>query len=292
MCIIVLKKINGKNILAKNRDRNYKPKIQIIHELRNGIEIAYIRDMNTEWCEGLNQHGIGIINAALEIEYDENPTAVDNDIHEESKQKYLNALAKASPEEMIDNMFSSKFYNDISLQGHNIIAGSRFGLHLESKTNVKPEAKILLDDTYIFTNHGINLKNTGYLYGVPLISSILRKKLIENEFANNQINEVDEVFKLMNKNYGNIIIDYHPYRNNKKVIWTTGQLLLNLTDKVLMYRYDVENSYFEGIINKLPINYVPIIKIDVKSTKKNIQYSELPMSKSDIDEIINKYTKK
>lgn len=292
MCIIVLKKFNGKTILAKNRDRNYKPKIQIIHEVRNGVEIAYIRDMNTEWCEGLNQYGIGIVNAALEIEYDENPLAVDNDVHEESKQKYLNTLAKSNPEEIIDNMFTKNFYTDISLQGHNMIAGSRFGLHLESKTNVKPVAKILNEDTYVFTNHGINLQNTGYLYGVPLISSILRKKLIDHEFANNQVNESEDIFKLMNKNYGDISIDFHPYRNNKKVVWTTGQILLNLTDKILMYKYDVENSYFQGVINKLPENYVPIIKIDAQPTKKNIQYSELPIPKSEIDIIIDKYTKK
>jgi hypothetical protein len=292
MCIIILKKIKNKIILAKNRDRNYKPRIQIVHELINGVEIAYIRDMNTEWCEGLNQYGIGIINAALEIEYDENPLNVDNDVHLESKRKYLNTLAKNKSSEIIDNIFDKNFYTDISLQGHNMIASPKFSLHLESKTNVKPIAKILYDDTYVFTNHGINLKNTGYLYGVPLISSILRKKLIDYEFMNNSIEEPEDVFKLMNKNYNDLSIDYHPYRNNKKVIWTTGQLLLNLTDKILMYQYDTENSYFMGIINNLPTDYTPIIKIDVKPTMKNQNNYNLPVSKDEIDKIINQYTKK
>jgi hypothetical protein len=36
MCVILCTKIKGKQILAKNRDRTYKPNIEIIHEIING----------------------------------------------------------------------------------------------------------------------------------------------------------------------------------------------------------------------------------------------------------------
>ena len=65
MCVILYTEIDGKKILAKNRDRNYKPHIQIIHEIVNGIEIAYIKDIDTGWVEGLNEHGYGLVNATL-----------------------------------------------------------------------------------------------------------------------------------------------------------------------------------------------------------------------------------
>jgi len=290
MCVILFKKINGKLILAKNRDRNYKPKIKIIHEIFNGVEIAYIRDLNTEWCEGLNEYGYGIINAALEIEYDENPFSVDNNIYLDSKFKYLMALSKIN-EELIDFIFTKNFYHDISLQGHNIIASSKFNLHLESKTNVKPVASIISTDSLVCTNHGINLKNTGYLYGNSLLSSVLRKKIVEYELINDKLDDYKDILKLMNKNYKNLDIMLHPYRNSKRIS-TTGQLLLNLTDKILLYKYDTNNSYFNGIINKLPPNYKPQIKIIVEPIIKNSDNHEIPMSKNELNQILNKYIKK
>ena len=49
MCVIVYTEIDGKKILAKNRDRPYKPDMEIIHKIVNGIEIAYIRDKISGW---------------------------------------------------------------------------------------------------------------------------------------------------------------------------------------------------------------------------------------------------
>lgn len=66
MCVILYAKINGKQILAKNRDRIYKPNIQLVHEIVDGIEIAYIQDKNTGWVEGINENGCGIINSTLD----------------------------------------------------------------------------------------------------------------------------------------------------------------------------------------------------------------------------------
>jgi hypothetical protein len=289
MCIILFKKINGKVILAKNRDRKYKPKIQIVHEIRNGVEIAYIRDLNTEWCEGLNQYGVGIINSALEVEYDENPFGNNTNIHTESREKYLDTLAQNTPLQTIDNVFNKNYYADISLQGHNIIGGAKFCLHVESNSKEKPSVKIVSDDTFIVTNHGINLKG-GYLSGLPLMSSILRKKIIETEFKNNSIQNVSDVFSLMNKNYSDLHIDHHTYKDNKKNMFTTGQILLNLTDKVFMYNYDIGNSYFYGVVNKLPDTYEPIIKIIVNPTLKNTEKCNLPFPMSEIEEMFRKYS--
>ena len=67
MCVILYEKINGMNIIAKNRDRAYKPYIDIIHEIVNGIEIIYIHDRTNLWIEGMNEYGVGIINSTLSI---------------------------------------------------------------------------------------------------------------------------------------------------------------------------------------------------------------------------------
>lgn len=65
MCVILYTEINGKKILAKNRDRAYKPNIKIIHEIVNGIEVAYLKDENSGWIEGMNADGVGIVNSTL-----------------------------------------------------------------------------------------------------------------------------------------------------------------------------------------------------------------------------------
>ena len=74
MCVILYTKINGKIILAKNRDRIYKPSIEIIHEIIDGIEIVYIKDKQSGWIEGMNSLGFGLVNATLDVKDSKNKT--------------------------------------------------------------------------------------------------------------------------------------------------------------------------------------------------------------------------
>jgi len=70
-CIIVSKEINDKFILAKNRDRAYNPSLEIVHTIIDGVEVAYLHDLVTDWSEGLNEKGIGVVNSALLVGHDE-----------------------------------------------------------------------------------------------------------------------------------------------------------------------------------------------------------------------------
>ena len=69
-CTIVGAKLGDDIVLAKNRDRNYNPKIKIIHELINETEVAYMLDLDTDYSEGMNEYGIGLVNATLQAEAD------------------------------------------------------------------------------------------------------------------------------------------------------------------------------------------------------------------------------
>jgi hypothetical protein len=53
MCVIVSKEVDNKFILAKNRDRAYNPSIEIVHEIMDGVEVAYLHDLTTDWSEGV-----------------------------------------------------------------------------------------------------------------------------------------------------------------------------------------------------------------------------------------------
>lgn len=70
-CVIAAGVWDGRRSLLKNRDRKYTPTITLVREIIDGVEVAYMRDDVTDWCEGLNEYGIGVANAALAVGLDE-----------------------------------------------------------------------------------------------------------------------------------------------------------------------------------------------------------------------------
>lgn len=117
MCVILYTEINGKKILAKNRDRAYKPEVRIIHEIVNGIEIAYLKDENTGWIEGMNGEGTGIVNSTL--------NSFDSKTNSTKKlKKKGNVIYNA----LINDKSEKNFYdiiknakNDYVLEGHTLL---------------------------------------------------------------------------------------------------------------------------------------------------------------------------
>jgi hypothetical protein len=93
----------------------------------------------------------------------------------------------------------------------------------------------------------------------------------------------------MNKNYSDIDVDLHPYRNNPKYFFTTSQLNLNLTNRILTFKYDAIYSTFMGIKNNLPQGYEPKIKIVIDSTYKKPETKKVPINKSVLKKIFKKY---
>jgi len=289
MCVILYYFLNNDVILAKNRDRNYKPKIKIVHELYNGIEVVYMYDYATKWIEGLNEFGFGIINSSLEVDYDENPLSSNiMDVKEKikSQNKYLDTISQSSFNKFQSKVFDPSYYKDVSLQGHTIIANPYYGVIMESNTKNDPVI-MLLDNTTIRANHGINMKNTGYIEGIPYLSSVFRQKIIESEFKKYNCQCYNDVFNLMNKNYYDLNNDLHPYRNNSHYFFTTSQLILNLTKKEFIFNYDKMFCNFVGIENKLPSNYKPKIKIKITTTTKNKPLKKIPLKSNDIKKITN-----
>jgi hypothetical protein len=43
----------------------------VVHTIIYGVEVAYLHDMITDWSEGMNEHGIGVVNSALLVGHDE-----------------------------------------------------------------------------------------------------------------------------------------------------------------------------------------------------------------------------
>ena len=71
-CVAFSKKFGDDVVLGKNRDRNYTPELKVVREMSgNGIELCYMVDQDTDWSEGMNSNGIGLVNSALFVKRDE-----------------------------------------------------------------------------------------------------------------------------------------------------------------------------------------------------------------------------
>jgi hypothetical protein len=302
MCVIIYTTINNKKILVKNRDRVYKPNIIIVHELVDGVEMAYIKDLKTGWIEGLNGNGIGIINSTLNR--NDGKHKVDKSYLKTKKNRILDALHKTDAKKIINEIIEDKKKVPF-LEGHSLIVCDDKCLHIENNVDNKFVIS-KINETSVFTNSGKSFDDAGFVKGKKGLSSFLRRKNIEMELKNNKINSYDDLINIMNKNYIGIDPRFHSYRDekmiekhlnktsgkNKKnmaIVRTTGQILLNLTDKELVYYEDINNSKGVKYINRLPKNYNPTIKIIINKTEKNTTPTKSKLTQKYLRKIYKKF---
>jgi len=302
MCVIIYTTIDNKKILVKNRDRVYKPNIVIIHELVDGVEMAYIKDLKTGWIEGLNGNGIGIVNSTLNR--NDGKHKVDKSYLKMKKNRILDALHETNAKKILNEIIEDKKKVPF-LEGHSLIVCDDKCLHIENTVDNKFVISNIAQNS-VFTNSGKNFNDAGFTQGKKGLSSFLRRKNIEMELKNSNINCYDDLINIMNKNYIGIDPRFHSYRDakmtkkylnnnseksekNAKIVMTTGQILLNLTDKELVYYEDINNSNGVKYINKLPKNYNPIIKVIINKTEKNTTLKKSKLSKKYLKKIYKKF---
>ncbi len=66
-CTVAGVRLSDGIVLAKNRDRGYTAEMEMVHEILDDVEIAYWHDVDTDWSEGINEFGIGIVNSSLHV---------------------------------------------------------------------------------------------------------------------------------------------------------------------------------------------------------------------------------
>lgn len=329
MCVILYAEIDGKKILAKNRDRTYKPNIEIIHEIINGIEIAYIKDINSGWVEGLNEHGCGLVNATLLYKNKNNTTDIKNKQTTKIRKKRINIIKSIKRNKIYNLLFSNKKPQDLNsyirnnnnnknenfrIEGNSILIVDNNVYHIENDESKFSIEKI--DKPTVYSNQGIKFKELGWTDGIKGMSSFLRKKIVEEELKNKS--HIDAKLKdksdaerydnfienIMNVTYTNVDPMFHPYRDAKLInkrhkdihknnlVFTTGELILNITDKELIYYHDKNNNTKVKYINNLPSNHVPKIRIIIKETTKNFKNKKTIFTKKYLDRLKRKYLNK
>ena len=264
-CVIVSKEINDKFILAKNRDRAYKPKLEIVHEIVNGVEVAYLHDMITDWSEGLNEFGIGAVNSALLVG------------HDEVEKKLVKKKGKPGPDgDKMRNIISQKTLKDalkscltytgnssLSLKGHTFISSPKHMISVESTSKHKPDVKLHnIEHPIVRTNHGHMFTDAGYTYGEKYLSSKMRK--ISAEKTVDKVEDWTQIAQAMRKEFFPKESQLNMRRQTKSM-FTSSQTIMNLTDRILEIEYFADKvEEFVGINNKLPEGYTPKIQIRVR----------------------------
>jgi hypothetical protein len=204
MCLILYTEIDGKKILTKNRDGKHIPRIEIIHEIVNNIEIVYLKDKTTGWIEGMNEYGTGIVNSTLNekagklkgslrkrenVSRNHKTHAIHNLLFQpNNKKSYLDYVRK-----------NARF-----LEGHSLLILNDELYHLEKKYNA-PESFIIekAKGPSVYTNHGIKFKKAGNTRCIKGISSFLRRKIMQTELerihGQHSLHSMEDVLNLMNR---------------------------------------------------------------------------------------------
>jgi hypothetical protein len=259
-CIIAVGEFGGDRCLLKNRDRNYTPELRLYHEVRNGVETLYVRDEVTGWAEGLNEHGIGIVNAALMVGHDEAEKKLVKTVGKKSKDgdRILKALEQDNLEDAAEVARTHKG----GVKGHTLVSDSNASISIEMTSAHDPIIRKLRNgNLYVRTNHGVSHPDAGYTDGEDYISSKTRRdqaiKILKGVERPQDIGPaVYGERKGEGSDPNNMVRDTDNMR-------TTSQMILDLTTKT-MYLYLIPGKVeYLGYKNNLPKGYKPKIRYKV-----------------------------
>ncbi len=269
-CIISVGEWGGKKCLFKNRDRNYQPQVMLYHKLINGIEVLYMRDEVTGWCEGINEFGTGIVNAALAVAADEKQgkagkgksTDAMSEATLRDGKRVLKALGCDNIEESVETL---KTHLD-GLRGHTFIANKDVTYSLEAtwRGHDFHQRKLPEGKKHVRTNHGIFYQDAGYTEkdGDNYLSSLARR-----DQAMKELRKAEDPDGIAPAIYGKRRPDRSDPLNMVKLtdgMRTTSQMVMNLDDlEVTLYLLPDQIVYL-GYKNTLPKKYKSKIGIQVR----------------------------
>lgn len=263
-CIILgTKNDNGDIILAKNRDRKYIPKVAIDRELIGDIEIAIIHDLITDWMEGMNSAGIGIVNTALTVGFDEKEEKIVKKTGKKSDDgdRIKKALSFTNIDDVVDSLIN---YND-GIKGHTLVSDGESiytiemtSVHEASISKKNPKNNI------VRTNHGMAYTSSGYTEGDPYLSSILRRSQVLDNIEDYDGDGDFDIFDVMSKSKFIKNSPNHVVRDTEEMN-TTSQMYMNINKLEFNFRPIKNKCKFVGIRNFIKDkNYKPKIKINIE----------------------------
>ena len=189
MCIVIGKYFEGTGWVAfKNRDRNYIPEISFKKKEAKGVEILYFWDEITQYCEGINSAGVGVLSASLMVLDDEKEIETRSKTPSKDGMKIKKALTLPNVKAVAMSLIDSKLTgNTLVFDQENmyLIEGAWSPGEYKKQGYEYTVRKIEKTDTVVRTNHGVWLSWAGYQRGISdnetlsRISSESRKLIAE-----------------------------------------------------------------------------------------------------------------
>jgi hypothetical protein len=265
-CIIIGGQAQGGNVLGKQRDRNYAPKLRIVRELINGLEVVYLHDLYTDYLEGMNEKGIGIINAALLVSDDEK--AARSFMDRQKKKGNSNdgpRIKRALGMPKLNQCIKSIVGYDTGLKGHTFV-GSPSSMYSVEMTSMHNPVVNKLDPTTgmdVRTNHGEEHSGAGYSADTQpddYLSSKIRKATAQVAIAN--LDSHEDMMPALTKQTFDSSSNMNMRRTTDKMR-SSSQIMMHL-DKLefIFYAIPGECNYV-GMIDKTPDNHEPVITVRV-----------------------------
>jgi hypothetical protein len=281
-CTVAGVRLSDGIVLAKNRDRGYDAKMEIVHEVLDNVEMVYWHDVDTDWSEGMNEFGIGIVNSSLMVHDDEkegdkverkreekadNKEKGKNPKHATDGAKIRQVLTQKNIRDAIKVLISTRGDGSSEFKGvsgESIISDGKNIYVIEHSSVDAPIIRKLKEDKKVIvrTNHGIYHKHLGYQSGPKERSSHSRLELAKENLQDAETDQ--DVIDLMKKKYKDDPF-LNPYRtDNKFKMQTVGQIMMNCENKTITVRMDEEHGKLETVENLLPKGYEPKIKINIE----------------------------
>ena len=272
-CVAFSKKFGNDVVLGKNRDRNYTPELKVVREMSgNGIELCYMVDQDTDWSEGMNSNGIGLVNSALFVKRDEKD--FDKSKKEKAPSKDGIRIRHALSKDTLTEVVKSLVNFDTGVKGHTIVSDGNKLVVIENTSRTSPKVKVhdISKSPVVRSNHGIEHPEQGYTRGDDRVSSELRMKNASKLLGKEK--NYKEIFPQFYNHTQEMGPKYDLVRAQNK-LWTSSQILMNLNKKEMILYLIPGAVKFVGVENRLPKNHESKINLKVR------QYEHSPHDKYD-----------
>lgn len=254
MCVVIAKHLPEYGwVIAKNRDRNYKPVVSIKQSNRNGVQRLYMHDDKTRYTEGVNEYGVAILSASIMVKKDEKEGNAAAGSDDQSERTYYapdgyrirTALFKKTAKSALNTLISMQIPGNTLIADDNdcyILEGAFRDYHGPNKKYEYRFKKLKKTDTVVRTNHGIDLPWAGYQDNrdnphekASRKSSLNRLRIVLKQMKS--IKTPEDMFQVLSSRPEKDP-QMNPIRldDRRRSMKTTGQLLVIPKERTLHYR--------------------------------------------------------
>ena len=253
MCVVVAKHLPEYGwVIAKNRDRNYKPVVSIKQSNRNGVQRLYMQDDRTRYTEGVNEYGVAILSASIMVKKDEKEGAAAGSDDQSERTYYApdgyrirTALFKKTAKSALNTLISMQIPGNTIIADDNdcyILEGAFRDYHGPNKKYEYRFKKLKKTDGLVRTNHGIDLPWAGYQNNkdnahekASRRSSENRLKVVLKKLKSIKVPE-DMLQVLSSREEKDPQMNPMRVDERRRSMKTTGQLMIIPKERTLHYR--------------------------------------------------------